>query len=464
MISLQIIQQLTPKNALALLALGFFIIQPWDRYLADAFWLLLSLSSLIYICTKKYLGQSLNTPEPLKNLLWLFTLMPLVSVISYLASPLDALTPKALEPDTRWLLIIPIILAMCNTQIGPKWVLAFIAAYAVSTFTSATIETNYLTHLGARANGDENAVPYGMFNATIALMLLAYFISPYIKNAPQKQHKVKIARTLIFIIFALAVAAAFLSGTRSAILVLPIVITLLYTMHYNLKKTLIGLTLLLGLGAVFIGVQTDSSFVKRLISTPVKVSSYFIKNDRTSKLRNPRLEQWKESTCIFTIHPILGTGPRSFKYAHQTYGGKGHCDAVQYLKQGSYQAHSVYFNTLGTLGLAGIVATLLLSLTLIRTGITAFKQNNNTIKLGGSLLITAVACHAINGINLDLWFMNHVMDKNLLVLGLPLLLIFNTKKTGNLIDRSLLQAINASQSTPNNALKSATLHSKNRAK
>ncbi len=442
MISLQTIQQLTPKNALALLALGFFIIQPWDRYLADAFWLLLSLSSLIYISTKKYQGQSLNTPKPLKKLLWLFTLMPLVSVISYLASPLDALTPKALEPDTRWLLIIPIILAMHNTQIGPKWVLAFIAAYAVSTFTSATIETNYLTHLGARANGDENAVPYGMFNATIALMLLAYFISPYIKNAPQKHHKVKTARTLIFIIFALAVAAAFLSGTRAAILVLPIVITLLYTMHYNLKKTLIGLTLLLGLGAVFIGVQTNSSFVKRLISTPTKISSYLIENDRSSKLRNQRLEQWKESTCIFTIHPILGTGPRSFKYAHQTYGGKDQCDAVQYLKQGSYQAHSVYFNTLGTLGLAGIVATLLLSLTLIRTGIIAFKQNNNTIKLGGSLLITAVACHAINGITLDLWFMNHVMDKNLLVLGLPLLLIFNTKNRQPYRIGACLQAIN----------------------
>jgi len=203
-------------------------------------------------------------------------------------------------------------------------------------------------------------------------------------------------------------------------------------MHYNLKKTLIGLTLILGLGAVFIGVQTNSSFVKRLISTPAEISSYFNNNDRTSKLRNQRLEQWKESTCIFTIHPILGTGPRSFKYAHQTYGGKDHCDAVQFLKQGSYQAHSVYFNTLGTLGLAGILATLLLSLTLIRTGIIAFKQNNNTIKLGGSLLITAVACHAINGITLDLWFMNHVMDKNLLVLGLPLLLIFNTKKQATL--------------------------------
>jgi len=355
--------------------------------------------------------------------------MPLVSILSYLASPLDTLTPKLLEPDTRWLLIIPIILALRDTQIGPKWVLLLITSYAISTFISATIETNYLTNLARRANGDENAVPYGMFNATIALMLLTFFISPYIKQKANHNNKNKIilTRALLLIIFSLAITSAFLSGTRAAILVLPIVITLLYAMHYSFKKSLIGLTLLLGLGSIFIGSQSESAFVKRLITAPAKVTSYFVKNDRSSKLRNQRLEQWKESWCIFTLHPILGTGPRTFKHAHQSYGGEDYCNATQALKQGSYQAHSVYFNTLGTLGMAGILASLLLSLTLLRTGINALKQNNNTVKLGGSLLITVIACHAVNGITLDLWFMNHVMDKNLMVLALPLLLIYHRK-------------------------------------
>ena len=424
-----ITQQLPIKNLLGLLALLFFTIQPWDRHMADAFWLLLSLISLCYVATKKYQGQSLNTPAPLKNLLWLCTLVPLVSIISYLASPLDTLTPKLLEPDTRWLLIIPIILALRDTQIGPKWVLLLISSYAISTFISATIETNYLTNPARRANGDENAVSYGMFNATIALMLLTYFISPYVKQKEShyNKNKVRFTRALLLIIFSLATTSAFLSGTRAAILVLPIVIALLYFMHYSFKKSLIGLTLLLGLGIVVIGSQTESTLVKRLITTPAKLTSYFVKNDRTSKLRNQRFEQWKESWCIFTIHPILGTGPRTFKHAHQTYGSKDHCNATQALKQGSYQAHSVYFNTLGTLGMTGILISLLLSLTLLHTGINAFKQNNKTIKLGGSLLITAITCHAINGITLDLWFMNHVMDKNLIVLVLPLLLIYHRK-------------------------------------
>ncbi len=424
-------QGLSVKNLLGLLALLFFIIQPWDRYMADAFWLSLSLSSLFYVTIKKYHGQTLNTPKSLKNLLWLFAAMPLVSTVSYLASPLNTLTPKLLEPDTRWLLIIPTILAMRQAQTGPKWVLVLISAYSVSTFTSATIETNYLTNLASRANGDENAVPYGMFNATIALMLLTYFISPHIKQKVNYNSKnnIRATRAILLIVFSLATTSAFLSGTRAAILVLPIVITLLYFMHYSFKKSVIGLTLLLGLGGAFIGSQTESAFVKKLVIAPAKIGSYFKDNDRASKLNNPRLEQWKESWCIFTKHPTFGTGPRSFKHAHQVYGGKEHCNATQQLKQGSYQAHSVYFNTLGTLGLAGILATLLIALTLIRIGISAFKQNDKTIKLGGSLLITAIACHAINGITLDLWFMNHVMDKNLMVLALPLLLIYPNTPT-----------------------------------
>ncbi len=423
-------QHLSIKNLLGLLALLFFIAQPWDRHIADVLWLMTSLISLIYVSIKKYQGYSFIPQKPLKTLLWLFTLMPAVSIISYLASPLDTLTPTTLEPDTRWLLMIPIIFAMRDTHIGPKWILIMLSSYAISTFISATIETNYLSDLWRRASGAENAVPYGMFNATIGLMLLTYFVSPFIKNL-NTAHKgtTTLVRTGIFILFLMASIAAFLSGTRAAILLIPLVICLLYLISYNYKKAIISIVIILAIGGSVAIDQKDSALVKRMLTTPDKVLSYFEENDRASKLRNQRLEQWKESWCIFTIHPILGTGPRSFKYAHQAYGGEGECDATQYLKQGSYQAHSVYFNTLSTLGLVGILAALLLSLALISTGISAFRQNDKTTKLGGSLLIIAVSCHAINGLTLDMWFQNHMLNKNLLIIALPLILIFSKSAT-----------------------------------
>jgi O-antigen ligase len=422
--------QFNLKNLLGLLALCYFAAQPWDRYLADAFWLLLALTSLIYVSTKKYQGYDFNTPKPLKSLFWIFALFPLVSILSYALSPLDTLTPKALEPETRWLLIIPMIVAMRDNQIGPRWILALLTAYAASTFISAGQETHWFSKLYIRANGDENAVPYGMFNATIAMMLLTYFISPYIKQFCGLKNKRIVIRIVIFIILSLAIVATFLSGTRAAVLLLPIIATLLYMTHYSFKKGTLSLGLFLLLGAAFYFFQPKNALETRVIQAKENLQSYIAKGEDINKPTSigQRLEQWKESWCIFTKHPVLGTGPRSFRNAHVIYGGAEYCNSkqVEHPERGSYQAHSLYFNTLGTLGLAGILVLLMLFWRALTITATAFSQPNKVTKLGASLLITVITCHTINGFTLDLWFMNHVVNKNLIVIVLPLLLIFHT--------------------------------------
>ncbi len=419
------IQQLSFKNTLGLLALLFFTVQPWDRHLADALWLATSLTSFMYISIKKCQGHLFNIPKPLKTLIWLFTLMPVVSVISYLASPLDNLTARVLEPDTRWLLIIPIIIALRDTQISPKWVLALICSYAVSSFLSAFIETSYLTELWKRANGDENSVPYGMFNSTIAAMILAFYLSPYITQ--DKKHKSRLLKPLVLFAFILASTATLLSGSRAAMLLIPLVVIALYLLNFNVKKSIKKLIIILGVGTILVSLQSESAFMKRMVGIQDRVASYFVIGDKTSRLHNQRLEQWNESLCIFTKQPILGTGPRSFKQAHQAFGGEDQCDALQFLPQGSYQAHSVYFNTLSTLGLTGTIISLILVLAFMHIAFQAFRQQSKTENLGGSLLIAVIICHIINGLTLDLWFMNHVMNKNLIALALPLTLIYSKK-------------------------------------
>ncbi len=434
---------LTLKNTLGVCALGFFAIQPWDRYLSDAIWLLLALISLTYVLTKKYQGHDFNTPKNLQRLFWVFTLFPMISIISYAFSPLDTLTPKALEPETRWLLLIPIIITMREQKIGPNWILVFLAAYAINTFLTAGQETHWFKHINIRANGDENAVPYGMFNATIGLMLLAYVISPYIKQANLKANKIISIRLVISVLIACSFIAAFLSGTRAAILLIPMVVIILYVSHYSFKKAAISIIILSGLGIIFMTSQPNNATINRLATVKDNTLAFFIKADYASKITSTgaRLEQWRESSCIFRKHPLLGTGPRSYRYAHQVYGGKKQCNGIQQAmytaKGGSYQAHSLYFNTLGTLGLAGMSTLALLFSLLFKTAITAFKSQNRINKLGGGLLITVLASHAINGITLDLLFMNHVIDKNLIVIALPLLLIFH-KHTAKPIDQPLI--------------------------
>ncbi len=416
---------LSLKSVFALLLVFYFSIQPWDHQLADAAWILLSILSLLYIGMHKFHGHSFKVPKQLKIIFWLFTLMPLASIISYIASPLDTLSTSMLEADTRWLLVIPMIIALRELKVGPYWILTMLVAYALSTFTSAFIETQYLSNLRTRANGDENAVSYGMFNATIALLLLSFFVSSYIKDKTLN-HRPTIARGAVFIVFALSCLATFLSGTRAAIILIPIGIFIIYAINYSKTKATLGIILLVSVGALLTATQPNSAFVKRLLTAPDKVSNYFIKHDRKSRLQIPRLEQWAESWCIFKKHPVAGTGPRSFKQAHQAYGSEDHCNAIQTLRQGSYQAHSLYFNTLATLGSLGLIALLLIFTQLIKVALITLKNKSTskTAILGALLLVSIIISHLINGLTLDLLFRNHIIDKFLIVIALPIILIF----------------------------------------
>lgn len=420
-------QSLQIKHLFGLLALSFFITQPWNHQTADAIWLLLSLIALTYVIHLKVSGHNLETPKTLKQLLWLFALMPTISICSYLFSPLDTLTPDLLEPDTRWLLIIPIILAMRHSKIGTYWVLALLSGYAVSAFICAFIETGYGSNLNVRANGDENAVSFGMFSASIAIMLLAYFTSPYSKQISQSIKATLIIRSVIFMLFITSMLTAVFTGTRAAILLLPISIIVMYAIQYNPKKALISTLILLSIGIAISTSSPNLTVKNKLQQTYNNTVNYFVTDNKQSKLTSvgQRLEQWKESWCIFTKHPILGTGPRSFKHAHQAYGSESHCNANQHLKQGSYQAHSLYFNTMSTLGSIGMLCLLTLLLLSLNISKAALKSKNLQIQLGGLLLVSAIIAHSVNGLTLDLLFRNHIMDKHLLIWALPLLLIFS---------------------------------------
>ena len=417
------------KHLLGLCTLAFFIVQPWDRLVADSIWLALSAVSFSYIVSLKIRKKNLKTPKQLKNLLWLLAIMPLLSITSYFLSPLNTLTPSLLEPDTRWLLITPIILAMRASNMNSTWVLVQLAGYALSAFAVALAQTDMTHNLHIRAEGDENAVSFGMFNATIAIMLLALLMSPYYKQFTNSTVVKLCLRTTILTVCALAIIAVALSGTRAALLLLPIAMTVLYGLYYNPKKALLGATVLISIGTLAFQLSPNSAMKEKLQHSHTNTINYFVIGDKQSKLTSmgQRLEQWKESWCIFTKHPILGTGPRSFKYGHQAYGGQSHCNATQYLEKGSYQAHSLYFNTLATLGVLGAIAMITLFAMSLKLAISTIKNRHASPEslTGALLLISVIVAHGINGLTLDLLFKNYMMDKFLLIWALSIVLIFS---------------------------------------
>jgi O-antigen ligase len=336
--------------------------------------------------------------------------MPTISLISYFSSDLSTLTPSLLEADLRWLLATPIIITMRDTQISKHWLLAALCAYAISSFSSSFIETLYLSDMRIRANGDENAVPFGMFNATICLMILTFCLYIHQQKTTNPTLLAIVALTAL-----LALCATLLTKTRAAVILLPIGAFILILLFYKFKAALIALLFVLS-SLPFLDLKSNQQ-AKQIYT---EINSVLTNKEEMGSL-GERAKQWKEAWCIYKLNPLSGSGPRSFKHAHQKYGEQ--CNSTQTLKQGSYQAHSVYFNTLATQGTLGIIGLAGLLITLIYIALSN-KQN----KLGSNLLLIVICCHLVNGITLDLWFRNHIMDKNLTVLILPLLILFQNKK------------------------------------
>jgi len=52
------------------------------------------------------------------------------------------------------------------------------------------------------------------------------------------------------------------------------------------------------------------------------------------------------------------------------------------------------------------------------------KDTSKTAILGALLLVSVIISHLINGLTLDLLFRNHIIDKFLIVIALPIILIF----------------------------------------
>lgn len=408
------------------LSITYFAIQPFSRHVADVFWIILSFASIAFLIIAKANKQPHNTPKPLQHLLILCAIMPVVSIISFLASPLD-LPINLLEPDLRWWLIIPIILAMRANRIGPFWVIVCLATYAIATFISAGLETHWYTQLNRRANGDENAVPYGMFNSTIAALLLVVFVSPYIKQLFNSSRKKYALRTFILLIAGLALLAAIASGTRAALILIPFAVVFIYLIHYPLKKSINISTIMIVTLTAGLYFSPPNAVKQKLTHAYDNTYNFFAIGDRASKLTSmgQRLEQWRESWCIFKITPLTGSGPRSFSEAHQAYGGPKNCNAIQSLSHGTYQAHSLYFNHLGTLGILGILSIAAWFIYSIAISWEQRNSKDNITELGANMMLVVIACFLINGITLDLWFKNHVMDKHLLIWALPLLLMFH---------------------------------------
>jgi len=401
----------------------------WAEY---CFFILFLVSSA-QLLTLKITKQIIKTSKEAKKLIWFFILIPAASIISYTLSPLDNLSAGVLEPDSRWLLFAPIFIATLHNRLHPNWVVAALAIYCISAFSKGFIETKYATEIWRRAWGDENPNPFGMFNAVITLMLMCYLLAS--KKSPPKPISKGAALTLfIFTCVILGSIGTYFTGTRTALFLLAIGILIYLILNIKSKTSWAITGTIAILFAYILSTPSGNSLQKRIASIPHKATEFIETQNTSSKLNSTgqRLEQWRGSICGFLKHPITGTGPRSAREAFAKYGGKDNCNLTLAVKPGPRQTHSLFFNTLLTLGSLGILVFAAFFIQLIKTAKTHYSSVNQGVKIGASMLFIYVLGMAINGIALDMWFRNYMVNKNLMAL----LLIYITINSNTHDDRS----------------------------
>jgi O-antigen ligase len=420
----------------------FLVITPWNRIWAEYIWIIIALTAIIQLISHKVTSTSHQAlPKEIIRLNYIFVLIPIVSILSFIFSPLEDLPAKLLEPDLRWLLFIPMVIAIYRSGVNPNWVFIALSFYCISAFSECFVETKFLANLNVRARGDVNANPFGMYNAMITLMLASYLLSSSKEIVPALNKH--IFTLILIVIISLGTLSVILTGTRTAIFALLIGLILLSIISLKKKRGWIIAGIVFVCLILFISTSSGEKLSKRFLTIPEKAMLFFTNETETQRKNSARnstgqrLEQWRGSVCVFQKHPLLGTGPRSAREAFTRYSNKENCNLHLTVKPGPRQTHSMYFNTLLTLGITGILVFSVFFVSLIKLTKSQLSNSNKTAKLGAIMLSMYLIAMAINGIALDMWFRNYMVNNNLIALLLPLIVLAWQQKNAGMQKSSL---------------------------
>ena len=328
-------------------------------------------------------------------------LLAAVSVLSWIFREYEAAPFRSAKPYLTLFAIIPLILAIRTTNFR-CWHISLIAISAgLSLGVYALSEVYAGTH--GRWDATENAVEFGNYAALVGGLLLV--ISTQVQTIKCKWWLVLLSLVGAFAAF----YVAYKSGTRSS---LGIVILAAFCVAGYLVLSLKSWLTLALLAACAFGVGMTIKEADRYSSLESELSKAFAGGYSSGSL-GQRLELWRLSMCIADEYPALGTGVGSFKHA-QLDKWQATCGVRIRTSKGYFsQAHSVYFQTLATMGYLGLTALFMLFAVLIYTAL-------RRISSGGLLLAFVVSSFMVAGITVDLFFKDFMVVRFVLLTSLGL--------------------------------------------
>ncbi|HEY0635855.1 MAG TPA: O-antigen ligase family protein [Gammaproteobacteria bacterium] len=233
------------------------------------------------------------------------------------------------------------VLVRWHVVAGRLFVIGLMAA-ALSMFVQALYEIHWLQR--DYAQGLYHKIIFGDIAMLTALLLFAAVLTLLRGRL----------RLLALLCIPLALYASVMSATRGAWLVLPVVgVVLAWLYRQRVDRRLWWLTGgALAMVLALVVVLRPAPLVGPLERGVEELRTFVVDPSRHTSWGD-RLNMWRNATIIWWHNPLFGTGIGDFNHDTRELVAQGRSLSGDVVKYG--HAHSIYFDTLATLGIAGVL-------------------------------------------------------------------------------------------------------------
>jgi O-antigen ligase len=318
-----------------------------------------------------------------KILVWIMVSIFLITVGSNLANGWEYEQTRGLGIYARWLLVVPIFWLVRAHPQSFFWLANGSTFASVVLFLQAIYDLYILNFPRA----------YGVYNSPglIGLQSLVFVI--ILIGAIKIYHPNRVLVAFYGLGCTAGLASLILSGSRSTYLTLVLLLPCVLFILFKWKKAL-GILGLCGFCAGLVFMSSD--FVANRVESGLKEAKTYLDNPNPAVVDHAsvgaRLEMWKAALLIAKEKPLLGAGWRNFQENTKPFVERG---AVSVSASQHPHPHSMYFESLVTMGALGLFFTLALFIHSARTGL----QSKTLNSVPGRLLIVFTLAFALNGIN-----------------------------------------------------------------
>ena len=243
---------------------------------------------------------------------------------------------------------LPLVLAMAylKRETEFRWVLlgVMLAVFLNSVYAFGQFAQNPVLSLATRPTGFA-----GSYTFFANFMLMGLVVGAFILMRPDYQRREKAA---VGVTMLMAVAALVLNQTRSAWLVLLILLVLGALFFKEYRRQLLGVLAVLVIAGVIL-LSTNPYLQDRAESI----------TDTAFRSNQERLLMWESALMMFQDHPLLGVGQGNFGYFYNTeYISPLAVERAEHWEDGHGHPHSNLLKYLAEGGIVGLGLFLLVNL------------------------------------------------------------------------------------------------------